>query len=132
MKLSRAVLYALHALVGMSAREPGHCWVAQTIAESRHIPTPYLGRVLKLLVRARILDSLRGPSGGYTLARPIKNITLLDVVEAVDGPLRGQIPFTQGNGKKLEAKLEVIFDQMADQARRQLEKVRVSDLAGRS
>jgi DNA-binding IscR family transcriptional regulator len=48
--------------------------------------------VLQSLVSAQVLLSVKGPSGGYRLARPAGKVTLLEVVEAVDGPIRGGAP----------------------------------------
>ena len=71
-----------------------------------------------------------GPGGGYQLARLAKEITLLDIVEAVDGPIRGQVDFTAVNGSsKLFQELKEVFDQAAAETRRQLQKVKISDLA---
>ena len=69
------------------------------IAAARGIPDRFLLKVLKPLVSARILLSLKGPHGGYRLARKAEEISLLDVLEAVDGPIRGQAPLTEeGSG----------------------------------
>jgi Rrf2 family protein len=99
------------------------------IAKARGIPERFLLKVLKPLVSARVLMSVKGPNGGYRLARTPSDISMLEILEAVDGPIRGQAPFTseEGNGH-LNHKLENICKQTADQVRKQLEKVRVSDL----
>jgi Rrf2 family protein len=129
MKLTRASSYAVHAITFMAAQKHDHPVASHHIAEARDIPERFLLKVLKPLVSARVLHSIKGPNGGYRLARSPRDITLLEILEAVDGPIRGQAPFgdERGNGN-LDHKLENICKQMADQARRQLEKVRVSDL----
>lgn len=134
MKLTCAVFYALQALVDLAGRKSGHPVPSHLVAETSGVPPMFLLKVFKSLAAARILRSLKGPSGGYSLARPVKDITLLEVVEAIEGPVRGQIPFTAANGKKgkgLEGRLQGIYDQLADQTRKQLQKVHVSDLAGK-
>jgi len=69
------------------ALRPDAGWVpVTTIASAADLPSPYLGKILKDLVRARLLRSTRGPGGGYQLARPASEITLLDVKLSVDGP----------------------------------------------
>lgn len=55
------------------------------IAEAGELPSPFLGKILKDLVRAGLLDSVRGRGGGYRLARPADDIRLLDVRAAIDG-----------------------------------------------
>jgi Rrf2 family protein len=131
MKLSHAVRYALQALVYMANESNGQLVASHVIAGAEGIPELFLLKVLKMLVSARILQSLKGPSGGYRLARPATKITLLEVVEAVDGPMRGRVDFTGQGGGGLERKLQAVCDQAADHVRRQYQRVRVSDLAAK-
>jgi Rrf2 family protein len=130
MKLTRASSYALHAVTFMAVQKHDHPIASHHIAQARHIPERFLLKVLKPLVSARVLHSVKGPNGGYRLARSPNHITLLEILEAVDGPIRGQAPFgnEKGNGSNLDHKLENICKQVSDQTRRQLERVRVSDL----
>ena len=132
MKLTRASSYALHAVEYMAANKVQKPLASHHIAEARGIPERFLLKVLKPLVSARVLHSVKGPNGGYRLARPASKITMLEVVEAVDGPIRGQSPLSGGpsNGA-IERKLENICKQMADATRKHLEKVHVSDLMGK-
>jgi len=55
------------------------------IAEELDIPTPFLGKILQNLVRHKLLLSTKGPHGGFGLARPAADITLLDIIEIIDG-----------------------------------------------
>jgi DNA-binding IscR family transcriptional regulator len=74
----------------------------------------YMLKVLKPLVSARILYSLRGAHSGYRLARSAQEITLLEIVEAVDGPLRGLAPALEAAASApLDGRLTVICDQAA-------------------
>jgi Rrf2 family iron-sulfur cluster assembly transcriptional regulator len=132
MKLTRASSYALHAVAYMATQKHQDKPVASHhIAQARGIPERFLLKVLKPLVSARVLLSIKGPNGGYRLARKPDDITMLEILEAVDGPIRGQAPLTdEGNGM-LNTKLERICKDSADQVRKHLEKVHVSDLLGR-
>ena len=60
---------------------------AREIATVMEIPERYLGQILANLVRAELLTAVAGPDGGYSLTRPPDEITLLDVVEAAEGPV---------------------------------------------
>jgi Rrf2 family protein len=132
MKLSRASSYALHAVAHMAAVGEDRPLASHHIAKARGIPELFLLKILKPLVSAQILRSVKGPNGGYRLARPAAKITMLEIVEAVDGPVRGQSPFV-GEGKDgLDPQLGAICDHASDQVRRHLGKVRISDLAGTS
>jgi Rrf2 family protein len=132
MKLTRASSYALHAVAYMAAEKNDKPVASHHIAQARGIPERFLLKVLKPLVSARVLHSVKGPNGGYRLAKKPTEISMLEVVEAVDGPIRGQAPFgiTAKEGQ-LNQKLENICKQAADQMRKQLEKVRLSDLVKR-
>ena len=85
-------------------------------------------KVLKPLVSARVLMSIKGPNGGYRLARSPGDISMLEILEAVDGPIRGQAPFSEEGNGTLNTKLEQICKQSAEQIRKHLEKVKMSDL----
>lgn len=73
--------------------------------EFGEVSIEYLHKVLQALVRGRVLDSKRGPRGGFTLARPPSETTLLDVVEAVEGEMRSDCPLV--NEKVQEAMEEI-------------------------
>jgi Rrf2 family protein len=116
----------------MAAEKSDQPVASHLIAQARGIPERFLLKVLKPLVSARVLHSVKGPNGGYRLARSPKDITMLEILEAVDGPIRGLTPFTEDkNGGNLNRKLENICKQAASQMRKQLETVRMSDLVSR-
>jgi Rrf2 family protein len=130
MKLTRASSYALHAVVFMAAQKEDKPIASHLIAQARGIPERFLLKVLKPLVSAQVLLSIKGPNGGYRLARPANDITMLEVLEAVDGPIRGQAPFSREDPHSpLNRRLDTICNQAASQARKQLGKVRISELA---
>jgi Rrf2 family protein len=87
MSLTRAVDYGVRAMVHIASLPPGTIVLRSDVTALQHIPPSFGAKILRRLTRAGILDSARGINGGYTLARPAEAITLLDVVEAIDGPL---------------------------------------------
>jgi Rrf2 family protein len=114
----------------MAGRKENTIVASHLVAQERGIPERFLLKVLKPLVSARVLQSVKGPNGGYRLARPANQISLLEIVEAVDGPIRGQVPFIQTAGDgALHRQLEDVCGQAAERTRKQLQKVRLSDLA---
>lgn len=131
MKLTSASMYALRAVVYMAAQENGKPVASHEIARARGISEKFLLKVLTPLVRAHVLLSLKGPNGGYRLARPANKISLLEVVEAVDGPIRGYAPLAAEGGDKLDRRLQSVCNEAADHLREQLEKVRISDLVAK-
>ena len=84
MKLSGGVEWALHCCVVLTAAtDPVP---AARLAELHDVSGSYLAKQLQALSRAGLVHSVQGKSGGYVLTRPAAEITLLDVVQAVDGP----------------------------------------------
>lgn len=132
MKLNRASSYALHAVVHMAGLKENRPVASHQIARARGIPERFLLKILKPLVSKRVLLSMKGPNGGYRLARSAAQIAVLDIVEAVDGPIRGLVPVNEGYGDdKLTRRLQTICDQAADAVRRQLQAVSVAELASK-
>ena len=77
--------YAIRAMTEL-AQQPEGTWVSvAAIVEATDLPKAYLGKILKELVREDLLHSIRGPGGGYRLARAAAEISLLDVKHAIDG-----------------------------------------------
>jgi Rrf2 family protein len=129
MKLSHAAAYALRALVLLPGHEGGGLVWSDVIAAGR-MPWRFLGKVLAWLVAAGVLHGSRGPGGGHRLARPARRITLLEVVEAVDGPVKGEAPRV-GRDARLDARLQRVCDGIAVAVRARLGKVTLEDLAGK-
>jgi DNA-binding IscR family transcriptional regulator len=87
-------------------------------------------KVLRLLSDAGLVQSVSGPYGGCRLARPLRHITLLEVVEAIDGPIWGEaLPVHAGDGAALDRRLQALCDRLAEGTGRQLRRVRLSQLA---
>lgn len=86
MKLSRLADYAVVILVAL-ARQEGQAVTARVLAEGTGVPWPTVVKLLKRLSAAGLLRSTLGRQGGYGLARPPGQISLAEVVEAVEGPI---------------------------------------------
>jgi len=85
MKLSDGVEQAIHCVLLLSGLKADGVLPAQALAEYHGVSTSYLLKHLQALARARIVESVPGPKGGYRLARGADRITLLDIVLAVEG-----------------------------------------------
>jgi Rrf2 family protein len=131
MKLTRAASYALHAMAFMASQKTQDRPIAShnIAAAVKGIPKRFLLKVLKPLVSANVLRSIKGPNGGYRLARPSGDISVLEILEAVDGPIQGHSSFSEEKNGALNDKLEHICQGAADQMRKHLQKIRLSDLA---
>ncbi len=77
--------YAIRALTYMAGNGQNTCQKIEDIARSQKIPKPYLSQIFKRLVEAKILRSVKGPGGGYVLARSLDAINLYDIKLCIDG-----------------------------------------------
>ncbi len=81
--ISKTAEYALRAIVFLSEKFDEPCTTAQ-IAEATHVPAGYLSKVMQSLSRGGVVSSQRGLNGGFKLAKAPSEMTVLDVVQAVD------------------------------------------------
>ena len=86
MRMSQGVEWSVHCLSVLAFLPEERALSAGRLAEFHGIPAPYLAKHLQALVRAGIIDSVPGPRGGFRLERAPADISLLDVVEALEGP----------------------------------------------
>jgi len=87
---SRSAEYAIRAVVHMAALPPGEFALAKNIAAGTGIPSHFLAKILQELARDGLLRSNKGPRGGFCLRHPAEDISMLKIVEAVDGTARYQ------------------------------------------
>jgi len=82
---SRQCEYALQAVLFIALKNPGEMTSIKEMTNRLGIPYHFLGKILQDLTRKGLLVSLKGPTGGFSLGMPAKEITLFHVIEAVDG-----------------------------------------------
>jgi Rrf2 family protein len=87
MRLTAKSEYGLMALVNLAQRGDGEPVSAREIAEAERIPIKFLEQLLVPLRKEGLVKARRGSHGGFTLGRPASAITVLEVVEALEGPL---------------------------------------------
>jgi Rrf2 family protein len=131
MKLTRASSYALQAVTFLAQQKKPKAVASHDIAEARNIPGRFLLKVLTSLVEIKVLESIKGPHGGYKLARPADEITMLEIIEAVDGDIKGINPVTERGSPAMNGRLEAVCKQTAEAVRNHLDTVRISDLIGK-
>jgi len=129
MKLSRATSYALLAtleLAQLSHRGPLTC---AHIAANTKLPHRFLFQVLRDLVRHGILCSTQGADGGYFLARPANQTSLLEVIEAIEGPFDAALGLGDGLPSETQMKLRRPLEVVTATTRRQLSTVKLSQFS---
>jgi Rrf2 family protein len=95
LKLTQAGDYAIRSMLYIASFPEGRAVLRSEVSEAEGIPLSFTAKILRSLVRAGVLRSTRGVHGGFTLARPASEINLLQVVEAIEGPiaLTACVPF---------------------------------------
>jgi len=86
-QISRRIEYGLRAMVCLAAQPEGRVMPFREIARRMTVPQDFLAKILKQLVTRRLVASTRGAHGGYKLGRAAREISFLDVIEAVEGPV---------------------------------------------
>jgi len=128
-RISEAASIGMHAMVLLTGREEGLVSTRQ-IAEALQVSEAHLSKVLQRLAKVGLVASIRGPKGGFRLARVAEEVRLIDVYEAIEGPLTA-------NGCLLGEKVcrgeKCIFGGLLDRIHRQmreyLEQTRLPDLS---
>lgn len=142
LRIAKLTDYATLLMVHL-AREPARCFSASQLADEVGLPQPTVAKLLKRLLRAQLLVSVRGAGGGYSLAHSPHAVSVADVVNAIEGPLaltgcalgKGHCELeqdcaTRANWQLISRALQVALEavSLADMARPQLKSIRVQAL----
>jgi FeS assembly SUF system regulator len=87
LRISKLTDYGIVLLAHFAQGAPGETHNARELAEATGLPFPVVGKVLKSLAQEGLLLSHRGAKGGYTLARPPGEISVAEIIEALEGPI---------------------------------------------
>jgi Rrf2 family protein len=107
LSLGRRADYAVRAMLDLAEHHGGRRRKAREIGAAMDIPTSYLPQILALLVRADLASSVAGPHGGYGLTRDPADISMLDVVHAVDGDVQSTRCVLRGGPCRWEGRCAV-------------------------
>ena len=86
LRISKMTDYAIMVMVELHASE-GAVLSAHALAEQSHLELPTVSKVLKLLVKTGLVDSYRGASGGYSLERRAQDVSVAEIIAAIEGPI---------------------------------------------
>lgn len=136
MILTKASKLGLYALTEMALR-PGEVLSASAIAARYGVSENHIGKVLQSLARAELVSSTRGVGGGYQLTRPAAEITMADVVRALEGPLPSDgctdCPFRELKescaADTATCSVHTLLDELNSQVHYTLESVTIATLA---
>jgi Rrf2 family protein len=87
LRISRKIDYAIRAMIHLATIPEGTVVPFREIGRQMDVPEDFLAKILKTLVDQGIVRSTRGPHGGYKLARPAGTISVLEIIQAAEGPI---------------------------------------------
>lgn len=125
MKLSRTLTYAVQAMLLLNEADSSRPCTCRQLAHAGAMPERFLLQVLRSLVTGGILQSSRGIRGGYRLARQAEDITLREIIEAVEGRIAFDAPSELGMPERLRETIE----QVAEFMRRKLDQITLAMMA---
>jgi Rrf2 family protein len=128
MKLSRTAEYAIQAILQLAEHNGEAPVPCSRLASVGQMPERFLLQILRTLVTHGMLSSTRGVEGGYTLARPVDQVSLLEVIEAIDGPLGNEPTPTKGLSAHTERRLKETIEHVTRTTRRELANIKLGDL----
>jgi Rrf2 family transcriptional regulator, iron-sulfur cluster assembly transcription factor len=129
MRLTKKLMFAIEAVLDIAYHASDLPVQSKEIADRQGIPRRYLEQVLQQLVHAEILRGVRGPRGGYRLAKERRRITVADIVAVVHDMEGGRDPLTDPAGSELgHTVLRPIWQEIEEYAMESLSKKTVEDL----
>ena len=132
-RLSRKTLFAIEAVLDIAYHAGPGPVQSREISRRQGIPRRYLEQVLQNLVRAGVLTGVRGPRGGYRLARERRRITLADIVRVILDMEARDDPSEAEDGSPLGIEVvRPLWREMADDCIAQLEQITIQDLCDRA
>jgi len=129
MKISRSIGYALIATGYIAQHYQEGAVLAARVSKEYNIPLEYLLKILQQLVKANVLRSKRGPRGGFFLACPADSINLLEIIEAVDGPMVSRLHLAeQTSDAPFSIKMETVCKSATEQTKTIYARAKLSDI----
>ena len=136
MNLSKKSRYGITALIDLAVYAKDQCVQLSSIAERNNISVKYLEQIFSSLRKAGLVKSIKGPQGGYLLAKSPESITVADVIYALDGSylLEDERSVVSGTDEKgiSTAIQKLLIDQMNDQTDRLLKQLTLRNLVDSS
>jgi Rrf2 family iron-sulfur cluster assembly transcriptional regulator len=133
LRLSKKLLFAIEAVLDIAYNAGTLPVQSGEITRRQGIPRRYLEQVLQQLVRARVLSGVRGPRGGYRLARERRRITMGEIVRVVRSLDAGEDPLEDDAGAELGHKVvRPVWLELQDKVMTELDRITIEDLCARA
>ena len=128
MRLSRQVQYALCGIFDLAYNGAGGPVRVQTIGERQRIPHRFLEQIFQRLRRAELVSGKRGPGGGYVLTRKPENISLRDVIEAIEGPFGEPVSEDADHWSESNHRPDFLWNDLSEKMADLLSGIAISDV----
>lgn len=125
-RISRRLDYGLQLMIALSKNQDNRPQATASLSETLHIPLPFLHQIGRTLIQGGLIKATPGPRGGLRLNRPAEEITLLQVVETLEGPVR-VMPEANGHGNGLASR--AVWEDLQAKLVAYLESISLSSLA---
>ena len=133
LRLSKKMLFAIEAVLDIAYHAGSEPVQSREITRRQDIPRRYLEQALQQLVREDILIGVRGPRGGYRLARERRRISIGDIVRAVRKMETSDDPLQETTGSELGVKVvRPLWLEMQNEVMKQLDQVSIDDMCNRA
>jgi Rrf2 family protein len=131
MQITRAADYAVRVMVQLASLPPGTRLQKRALVELSEAPDSFLSKVLQRMVAQGLSTSCRGGGGGFELARAAEQVTVLNVVEAIDGPMHLNlcVPGASGCGRSLACAVQPVWIEARDVLIKVLSRATMAELA---
>ena len=129
MNLNKSTGYGLIAVCYIAKNQEQKIILTSEISEKYDISLEFLQKIMLQLTKSNTLRSKRGPKGGFSLGKPADKISMLEIIEAVEGPMAGNLYISeQAPNEKFCIKFEKAYGKGIDQAKAVLEKIKLSEM----
>ncbi len=123
-RVSRRIDYGVQLMIALAQTEADRPVPTAVLAEKLHIPLPFLHQIGRSLIQSGYVRATPGPRGGLRLKQPAENISLLQIIEALEGPMR-IVPESNGNGMMTRE----VWAELQEKVITALASIRLSELA---
>jgi Rrf2 family protein len=127
-KMTRTLVYAIGALIDLAQADMDEVVSCNVLATKRGIPKRFLLQIMRQMVRAGVLRSVRGMDGGYCLNRPPERITFLDIVQAIEKPFSASTLSNRGFSKSTSQLLVATINKAINAQHRQFSRLNLAEL----
>ncbi|GAP05476.1 transcriptional regulator, BadM/Rrf2 family [Anaerolinea thermolimosa] len=127
-RISRRLDYGLQLMTALAQSDQNHAQATASLADRLGIPLPFLHQIGRSLIQGGLIKATPGPRGGLRLNRRAEDITLLQIVETLEGPVR-ITPEPNGNGNHHGVNTQVVWESLQNKVMAHLSSIRLSEIA---